>query len=352
MASFEHNIALRQAEAVLERYKKALRRMPNISGFTVTLENGEPVIVLFVEQKPQRGELPLALDGVPIRYQITGRVEILQDRKDRIRPAIGGISVGHPRVTAGTLGAVVLIQGTWFIISNNHVIADTNEANLGDAIIQPGTFDGGTLNDTIAHLHSFESIKFWGDENLIDFAIAEVDDPKKVEDIIMGIPPAARMLPPRDYVAEPSIGMHTIGSGRTTGISLGIVEYDTVEVKIWFGPWPIGPWAWFRDQVKIIPRHNPPVVGGGDSGSVELTSDGMLLGMVFAGDRRKGAFKYVCKASNMLNWIHEEFNFRPGDYAIKENEIRWLPPVVGGFLVGGGVMGGLRHKNNLVGGRS
>ena len=99
----------------------------------------------------------------------------------RERPAPSGISIGHPAVTAGTLGCLVTdnTDGALCILSNNHVIANENAASIGDPIIQPGTFDGGSSPaDDIAKLRRFITINAAG--NTVDAAIARVNDPADV----------------------------------------------------------------------------------------------------------------------------------------------------------------------------
>src|SRR5439155_18744113 len=74
----------------------------------------------------------------------------------RRRPCPGGYSIGHPRVTAGTLGGVVRRGKTWgYVLSNNHVLAATNSGTAGDPIYQPGVADGGGTADTIAYLEQW-----------------------------------------------------------------------------------------------------------------------------------------------------------------------------------------------------
>jgi hypothetical protein len=83
--------------------------------------------------------------------------EIDKSRESRWRPAPGGVSIGHYRITAGTLCAVVYDKssGKRLILSNNHVLANStngkdHRARIGDAILQPGPIDGGTVEqDTI-----------------------------------------------------------------------------------------------------------------------------------------------------------------------------------------------------------
>ena len=72
-----------------------------------------------------------------------------------------GVSTGHPDITAGTIGARVKSGGNVWALSNNHVYADANAASAGDAVIQPGTYDGGSSSaDDIGMLSDFEPIVF------------------------------------------------------------------------------------------------------------------------------------------------------------------------------------------------
>lgn len=79
------------------------------------------------------------------------------------RPAPGGLSIGHFRISAGTLGVVVRdrVSGERLILSNNHVLANSNDAQAGDPVLQPGGADGGSVpEDTIAELLRFEPLEF------------------------------------------------------------------------------------------------------------------------------------------------------------------------------------------------
>ena len=58
--------------------------------------------------------------------------------REDTRPLLIGASVGHVRVTAGTIGAFVRRGERVFLLSNNHVLAASNEASIGDFIRQPG----------------------------------------------------------------------------------------------------------------------------------------------------------------------------------------------------------------------
>lgn len=114
--------------------------------------------------------VPREVDGVPVDVFEVGYIQaqsVVLGPRDRWRPVIpGGVSIGHRLVTAGTLGAMVKDRnnGQPFILSNNHVIANSNDANTGDAVLQPAPTDGGLIpQDVVAQLERFERLR-WVDE--------------------------------------------------------------------------------------------------------------------------------------------------------------------------------------------
>jgi hypothetical protein len=119
---------------------------------------------------------PGLLDGRRTLQELETDIQLL---RTRVRPAEGGYSVGHFRITTGTIATCVYdtaafpgIPQRYYILSNNHVLANSNNANIGDPILQPGPFDGGTLpNDVIARLSRWVTIWFDGSNNLVDAAI-------------------------------------------------------------------------------------------------------------------------------------------------------------------------------------
>jgi hypothetical protein len=139
-------------------------------------ETDEACIVVYVEAKRPEAQLrhrdivPKAFGGVRTDVVGTGRFRALRaaraaeavdlDRTKRIRPAPGGVSIGHFQITAGTLGVLAHRGGRPVILSNNHVLANQNAARVGDPILQPGPADGGRLQDTIARLVDFVPIQF------------------------------------------------------------------------------------------------------------------------------------------------------------------------------------------------
>lgn len=155
---------------------------------------GEPALVVCVAEKRGPSELE-AGEELPSVYR-HGNLSIPVDVQETgpmyatiyggfERPAPSGISIGHFRVTAGTLGTLVddLGDGKTCILSNNHVLANENSAVAGDPILQPGSYDGGIDPlHRIATLRRFVPINFSGANNRVDAAIALPLNPALVQD--------------------------------------------------------------------------------------------------------------------------------------------------------------------------
>lgn len=157
-----------QAQAL---FQNILLTLPNVVGVAIGYKQSkgvmtdEAAVVVLVETKKPAAALsaaqtiPRDLNGMPTDVYEVGQIRALVTPRDRFRPVIpGGVSVGHYKVTAGTLGIIVTDRSTGekLILSNNHVLANSNEALIGDPILQPGAIDGG-LNpaDMVARLERF-----------------------------------------------------------------------------------------------------------------------------------------------------------------------------------------------------
>jgi hypothetical protein len=94
-----------------------------------------------------REMIPSTIGGLPTDVVQTGRFRAFQSHTARYRPAPGGISIGHKDITAGTLGCLVKKGGEFFILSNNHVLANSNAA-CGRLLLQPGPTTGAVFPTT------------------------------------------------------------------------------------------------------------------------------------------------------------------------------------------------------------
>ncbi|MEN2418409.1 hypothetical protein ACH4GK_32225 [Streptomyces rimosus] len=213
--------------------------------------------------------------------------------KRRMRPCPAGFSVGNVQVTAGTLGSVVYdflpgaatnppapglgVPGKFYILSNNHVLADSNRAPLGSAVLQPGKFDGGTdPADRIGTLDRFISIQFAPQipltqhNNVVDAALAKIEfEDATRQTYFSGAPRAWRR---KSAVA---VGDLVKKTGRTTNISFGRIVSTDATVDVNYGT---AGTARFKDQIMTT-----NISAGGDSGSLVTSLDNVALGLLFAG---------------------------------------------------------------------
>lgn len=255
-----------------------LGNIDNIIGVGVGFErrgiNNSFVVNLYVENKEEYNTNFLTekydvLDGTQIRVNTIGKISLSPTRMHR--PASPGCSVGHPNITACTIGCFVIGEEGIYILSNNHVLADNNRAAIGDIIIQPGTLDGGNVAyNAIARLEDFEPINFAGD-NEMDAAIAKING-KNANPFI---PHIGRIR----GVREPSAGMIVEKFGRTTGYTRGIIQDIGADVLININ----GNRVRFIDQMRIT-SSIPGILfsSGGDSGSLILHRKN-AVGLLFAG---------------------------------------------------------------------
>ena len=262
---------------------------------------GEPALVVLVTQKLDKDQVSKAdlvpsklaemqTDVLEIGYPFAGGGDLLnagiQTLAGRIRPAEGGYSVGHFKITAGTIATCVYdilpkpgvgIPSKYYILSNNHVLANSNDASLGDPILQPGPFDGGAdPADRIARLSRFIPITFSPPvplarhNNLVDAAVAEgqfhdLDREIYWTGYVRGWRPKAKV----------TVGTIVQKTGRTTNYTTGRITAVNATIDVNFGG---GRAARFKEQIITT-----NMSAGGDSGSLVTTLDDVAVGLLFAG---------------------------------------------------------------------
>lgn len=233
---------------------------------------------------PKKEQVPSDINGKPTD------VVPVYDLSASARPVEGGSSVGHVEINAGTLGC--LVKKTFedgndrYILSNNHVLANYNKADIGDNIIEPGNLDGG--GTPIATLSEFEPIHVDGKQNFVDCAIAKVINNDDIKPTILTI---GKVQKP---IIEPVMYQSVRKYGRTTQHTVGIVTDLAADIKVRFGQ----KLASFEDQLAI------QGVSGffsqpGDSGSLVIDSTtNRPVALLFAGG---GAQSFACPIDLVLS---------------------------------------------------
>lgn len=254
------------------------------------------------------GNVGVDVEPLPIQYALATRTQqgaakakakpqaagTKTPQRDRQRPIPGGVSIAPLNESyVGTLGCYVKrvtsgIDQT-FVLSNNHVLADTNRLTIGTTIVQPGPEVAPTApNDAFAALSAFVPIDFPSSRlspvvNRYDAAIAVVTDLAMIQ--------TATMFGIGKYdpnLKSPVPGMRVVKSGRTTGITRGTIIATRVNnVQVNYGSSTSPRIATFADAITIVGDDEAPFSAPGDSGSVILEeSSRRPVALLFAGDGR------------------------------------------------------------------
>ena len=326
----------------LNTVQSRILSMPNVVGVGVgskqvgLTRTEKPAIIIFVEKKlpddklSRSQKLPDMIDGLETDVIEIGRVRLLE-RVMKMRPALPGSSIGHYKISAGTFGVVVKDKktGEKLILSNNHILANGSNgsdgrANPGDAILQPGAYDGGKQSDKIAELVRFVpliratqpadcsvaervanignrliklirpayEIRFYklnNSTNIVDCAVAKPVNANLIgEDIVeLGAVSGVGVAQENMWVQK---------SGRTTGVTSGQVTAMGVTLKVSLSD---GESGWFSDQVVSDLYCQP-----GDSGSLILEKENKAVGLLFAGSDSHCVFNRI---QNVFNLLEVEF---------------------------------------------
>jgi len=320
-------------------YQRDLLSKANVVGVGVSykIRDGQRTdelgVAVLVRDKVAKAELapadlvPPRVDGVVTDVIQVGELRALQTRTDRWRPIPAGVTMGHFRISAGTFGAVVRDRATGerLLLSNNHVFANGNDAQAGDAILQPGPFDGGKPGaDVAAHLARFVPIEFpsasgecglagnlaalanalarlLGSQhrlsairlnpqatNRIDAALARPVSDDQIRDEILGIGVVRGTRPAR-------LLMPVRKSGRSTGVTTGEIAVIDTTVNVGYGEES----ARFEGQIVTGPMSAP-----GDSGSLLVAGDSLhAVGLLFAGSDQSTVYNPIQDVLDGLNII-------------------------------------------------
>ncbi len=289
-------------------YKITHGEMTDIPSVVVSVTRKEPPETLNTDDL-----IPDQIDDVQTDVIETGEIVAHSlDRRARLRPVRPGISVGHQGGSTGTFGCVVRRDDALFVLSNNHVLASVNQAEKGDFILQPGPADGGSLLDQIGTLSDFVALRFLDSStnseaegqstepsgcavllsnllsalgdigktktseevplgpqlNYVDVALARLEDTVSVNPRIVDIGGAPL------GIADPELNMKVIKSGRTTGLTKGVIIQVDVVVDVKYGNRK----ARFVDQIMTSPISEP-----GDSGSLVMDYERNAVGLLFSG---------------------------------------------------------------------
>jgi hypothetical protein len=275
-------------------------------------EPGRQVLNVYVVERASVEEVKSAVvesmgvsaaagDDVPVNVIVTGLIDA-HPHRFRIRPAPGGVSVAHFRVTAGTIGCYSTGRSAprnarMLMLSNNHVLANSNNAAFGDCICQPGPADGGRCPaDQVAILERFVPINFSGGVNYVDAATGWCWPDRVRRELIYLSGGQRHFFRIGNTPIAPQLNMAVGKSGRTTQLTRGTIIDVSATIRVNYGG---GRLALFSDQIAIRGASGTLFSAGGDSGSSIWTWDAARrpVGLLFAGG---GGITFANKMSRVV----------------------------------------------------
>ena len=236
-----------------------------------------------------------------------------------------GVSTSHPDVSAGTFGTLAKVSeksGTITIgISNNHVWANSNKADKGDGLLQPGSYDSGeSPDDKFGRLYDYIPIQVVGpsncslsdgvakflngisklfgretrfevrtkiEKNEVDAALGQALNQDEIAYYVLGPKDERKTGYKKLYHGgsrEAEIGEMVWGSGRTLGYvgeeTGAKVKSKDATIRVRYP----GGMAVFKNQVHIASQEK--FSAGGMSGTALAgTRDDKVIALLFAGNR-------------------------------------------------------------------
>ena len=185
----------------------------------------------------------------------------------------------------GTLGSLVTKNGIGYILSNNHILARSGIASLGEDIIHPGLIDVGCNASLASEVGDLSEVVPLGSgattSDRVDAAIAAIRSGVGTTGLIKDI----GLINTTPVAAD--LNMPVMKSGRTTGHTLGSVQAMNVSANVQYQR-GCGSGKKFTityaNQISVTPGG---FSAGGDSGSLIVSNNPgsctQPVGLLFAG---------------------------------------------------------------------
>jgi hypothetical protein len=307
----ERHVAVRAVMAVQSEVTPALMQRPEILGTAVGANtDGSPVLTVYVDRDAANaGEvirnLPREFRGTAVQVHLTDKFRAMFVH----RPGHGGVShtakqtppiqlgtsggwdydLANGYCCGGTLGSLVSISGTQYILSNYHVFesdiilgGNNRIAQTGDPIIQPGLIDVNCNANTAQSVATLEKRSSLPSSN-VDCSIGRVvSGMVRTDGSILEIGAISHST------VNASINQAVKKSGRTTGLTRSTVSGLNATVSVTYENECAGGTAFtktFTGQI-VIANSGSRFLNSGDSGSLmveDISSNPRAVGLLFAG---------------------------------------------------------------------
>jgi hypothetical protein len=313
--------------------------IPDVVGTAVGLDNaGEPVIQVFLASDKARG-IPGELNGFRVVTRVTGPLVAYKgppgggggstpgdDPKVNQTPPIqlgtsGGwrYDLANGYCCGGTLGSLIQINGTQYILSNYHVLysdivngGNGRIAKPSDPVIQPGLIDVACNANSAQNVATLVT----GGGSLpggnIDAGIAAVmSDPVTREPMVDTTGAILNIGTISSATVDAFINQKVKKMGRTTGLSKAAISGVNGTVSITYSNECAGGTSFtkmFTGQI-ITTNDRCRFLNGGDSGSLmveDVTTNPRAVGLLFAGSSTCNRF--AIGIANPINHVLTHFS--------------------------------------------
>jgi len=298
--------AVTAAIRVQNRHMTDLMKMAGVLGTAITADTkGRPAILVLTESanNPNR-HLPASLDGYSVIELVSGKIIAMKghggtSHTAKQTPPIqlgtsGGntLDIANGFCCSGTLGSLVHIGSTQYILSNSHVLCgdvvsggNGRVATIGDDINQPGLVDNNcsaSNTNLVADLSSLTTVYPPNSTPNVDCAIAQV---------------RAGMVSSTGSILEigtisattvgASVGQAVKKSGRTTGLSRSSISAINASVSVGYDTECGGTASTKNYTGQILVTNSASrFLNSGDSGSLmveDVSTNPRAVGLLFAG---------------------------------------------------------------------
>lgn len=304
------NPRVQEVMAVQEAVTPDLMSMPDVLGTAVGQDDsGELTILVYVNLEGKNPaasarNIPRSLRGENIIVEFTGPFRALRKpapvtkvshTAKQTPPIQVGTSGGWEYDLAngyccgGTLGSLVQIGGTQYILSNYHVFESDIEpggngtvANTGDTIIQPGLIDVGCNANAAQNVATLVKSSSLPNSN-VDASIAQV-----VPGMVRSDGAILEIGTISSQTIAALLNQAVKKSGRTTGLTRSKISGLNATVSVAYDDECAGDAAFtktFTGQI-IISNRASKFLAGGDSGSLmvqDVSTNPKAVGLLFAG---------------------------------------------------------------------
>ncbi len=307
--------AVRAVIAVQGEVTADWMQQPEVLGTAVGVDvNETPALVVYVDRDATNvGEvirnLPREFRGIGVQIHLTDKFRAFPGNGGGHGGGGGGVShtaiqtppiqlgtsggwskdLANGYCCGGTLGSLVQIGGSQYILSNYHVFesdivsgGNNTVATTGDPIIQPGLIDvncSASSAQSVATLVKKSSLP----NSNVDCSIGKVVSGKvRTDGAILEIGPLSHLT------VAASINQAVKKSGRTTGLTRSSISGLNATIRVTYDNECAGGTAFtktFTNQI-VIANKASRFLNSGDSGSLmveDIATNPRAVGLLFAG---------------------------------------------------------------------